>query len=629
MAVTVTDTRTIIDQADSTTGWTGAAATSTTVFAESNASVVQTLNIATEQIYFTDGTPRDVSNTLIYIWSNNFALQDVWDAAAPPHALHIGDGTDRISFKMAGANRLAFAHLEAGTGVGYDWECLVLDGSQASAMNTAGHAVARAGSFAGLNLSAITQFGSDFTTLSKGLGGGINVAVDIIRIGNNGLIITGGTTGDRGNFLEIVNLDKSTADQRAHGIIREYTTDLYGLQGPLTFGDGTGTGTSWFQDSNVVLVFENRNISNDKYYLAVTGNATGETHFILTGVTIATAGPFVTINFNGTNIDELSITGCSFRGLSNAVSFGNDADAANHVVTGNTFNGCGQINPGDVDFSNNIIQSSTASATGAVLLDADGSSNWSDLSFVSGGTGHAIYITATGTYTFSNFTYSGYGANDTTDAAVYNNSGGAVTINVSGGGSPTVRNGAGASTEIVAGSVTTLINIKDFDGNNEAGVAVYLEAADASGDLPFEQAINSITRSGTDATVTFAAAHGLETGEYLKLHGITDKEEDLSGAHQVTVTGPTTLTYQTTASGSTNYSGTITGTGATIYGTTDANGNISSTRAYSTDQPLTGYARKSDDGVTYFKAIDLDDTVNSVSGLTINRRLVEDGLVNP
>ena len=37
------------------------------------------------------------------------------------------------------------------------------------------------------------------------------------------------------------------------------------------------------------------------------------------------------------------------------------------------------------------------------------------------------------------------GADGTTDAAIYNNSGGAITLNISGGGdTPTVRNGASA-----------------------------------------------------------------------------------------------------------------------------------------------------------------------------------------
>jgi hypothetical protein len=73
------------------------------------------------------------------------------------------------------------------------------------------------------------------------------------------------------------------------------------------------------------------------------------------------------------------------------------------------------------------------------------------------GVGHAIEITAPGTYTFTGNTFTGYGAIGTTNAAIYNNSGGSVTLNITSGGStPTYRNGVGATTTIVATALITL-----------------------------------------------------------------------------------------------------------------------------------------------------------------------------
>lgn len=502
MAVTVTDTRTVITQADDTTNWTGAGGTSTSIVAEASAAVVSTINTDTDQVYFTT-TARDVSDTLIYIWSNNFAQQGSWDDAEPPNAMHLGDNDgDRVSFKIAGANRKVFAHLDAGTGITSDWDCLVLDGSQASTLDTAGNTVERAGTFAGLDLTNITIFGSDFTTQSKGLGGGVNVAVDIIRIGNDGLVITGGATGGtEGKFSEIVLEDRSTADLKAHGIIREYSTGIYGCQGPLTWGEAS-TGDTWFEDEDVVVVFENRDIGDDKYYLAVREPSISDTTtFILRNSTVTTAGPNITGTFNNTGITTLTITGCNFANWGNAITFANDAATSGHTVTGNTFTACGQIDPGTVTFQNNTIQASTASATGALLLDADGTSNWSGLDFVFGTSGHAIYITATGTYSFTNFTYSGYGgtpgsnlvsSSGSTDAMVFNDSGGAVTINVTGGDSPSVRNGASATTTVNANQSLD-IHVQDAatDPIQNAVVAVYdssdteiaNELTDASGDI--------------------------------------------------------------------------------------------------------------------------------------------------
>jgi hypothetical protein len=75
----------------------------------------------------------------------------------------------------------------------------------------------------------------------------------------------------------------------------------------------------------------------------------------------------------------------------------------------------------------------------------------SNCAFTSGGTGHAIEATAVGTFTFDGNTFTGYGANATTDSAFYNNSGGLITLNLANYGDqiPTVRNGPGASTTIV------------------------------------------------------------------------------------------------------------------------------------------------------------------------------------
>jgi hypothetical protein len=115
-----------------------------------------------------------------------------------------------------------------------------------------------------------------------------------------------------------------------------------------------------------------------------------------------------------------------------------------------------------IDFTNSTISNTTSGTEGAVLLDSNGSDNWSGLSFVTtSGLGHGIYITASGTHSFNSITFEGYGANGTTEAAVYNDSGGHVTINVTDGDTPTYRNGSGATTTVnnnVSVTLTGLVN---------------------------------------------------------------------------------------------------------------------------------------------------------------------------
>jgi hypothetical protein len=76
--------------------------------------------------------------------------------------------------------------------------------------------------------------------------------------------------------------------------------------------------------------------------------------------------------------------------------------------------------------------------------------------------GHAIELTTgtTTSFNFSNNQFIGYGADETTDAAIYNNTGTAITINiVNGGGTPTVRNGVSASTTVINAFTLSLTNL--------------------------------------------------------------------------------------------------------------------------------------------------------------------------
>lgn len=448
MAVVVTDLRTTITEADTLTGWVNAGELSTSVFAEATGSVALGLNIATGQIYF-GTTARNLTNTLVYVYTFNNAIQDSWTSADPPNAMHLGDGTNRISFKMAGGDRRVFNHFEGPT----EWQCLVLelDSTVLNTMNTDGLVTARAGSLNNLNTGAITQLGADFTTLSKALGGGINVAVDIIRVGNDGLRITGGTTGDRGTFTEIALEDRSTTNQKAHGIIRELGTGVYGCQGPLNFGNVGAAQESWFEDAGKVVSFENRNISNNRYYINVEGNSGTTNSFVLRNTTVSSAGPWVGMTFNSGNINTLELSGMTFSNLGNRdIIFSSLADSAGHQLLSSSFSACGPITAGTINISN----CSFSNQSGDYILNvSNGTSTFSDLTFSGGSSGpnsgHAILIETPGEYDFDNFIFNNYGAAETITSAVYNNSGGAVTINVlNGGNSPSIRNGTGATTTV-------------------------------------------------------------------------------------------------------------------------------------------------------------------------------------
>lgn len=82
--------------------------------------------------------------------------------------------------------------------------------------------------------------------------------------------------------------------------------------------------------------------------------------------------------------------------------------------------------------------------------------------------GHSVELTATGSHDFTDITFSGGGGTPGSNlvastgsaiADVYNNSGGAITINVSGGDSPSVRNAAGSTTTVVSTVTLTVTDV--------------------------------------------------------------------------------------------------------------------------------------------------------------------------
>ena len=142
--------------------------------------------------------------------------------------------------------------------------------------------------------------------------------------------------------------------------------------------------------------------------------------------------------------------------------------------------------------------------------------------------------------------------------------------------------------------------------------------------IPFEASITSITRAAALATVTFGAAHGLNSNEYVKLYGITDKTEDNNGAHKVTWVSDTVVTYVTSDSGSVDYTGVITGTGGLIYDDTAGNGDITVSREMTNAQPFEGYVRLSTPGATRFKSFTIGGTMSNSIDTNVNVRMVLD-----
>ncbi len=183
-----------------------------------------------------------------------------------------------------------------------------------------------------------------------------------------------------------------------------------------------------------------------------------------------------TIHASSSLLATYDFSGLVLVGWSVTWKTGVDCEAA-------IFQRCKEIDGKAASFNNCRFIESNDTAAIAIELGAD----INDCAFVSSGSGHAIEITQTGTYVMDGNTFTGYGANDTTDAVIYNSSGGAVTIQISNMSTPTVRNSAGSTTTIAAPEVTLTLTglkagseVRAYVGTNPA-TATEIDGVESSG----------------------------------------------------------------------------------------------------------------------------------------------------
>ncbi|MCK5432427.1 MAG: hypothetical protein KAJ03_06765, partial [Gammaproteobacteria bacterium] len=381
MALTITDNRTLVDHADATTDWSSpVAAESLNLFTadpdpvEATGCIGMAVSEETSDISHALAASADLSDSLVYVWVLANGTMDTLVNGGV--AIILDDNTDAVGFHVAGSDVAGFRHGEGPVG----WQCLVIDTTRLPANTTL-----LAGTEANLTLTAITDIGAMYKTLSKALGGGSNCFTDTIRYdsGSQGVTMTAGTDADPGTFDDIATADRSTVSGTAYGILRELGSGLYGCQGSMTFGDTAGTAASLFRDKNATVVFEDRNIGNARYKFTVQGNATGETTFQLgtkvgsddgvdggtIEVPLGVGGEFVA---SDVDLDFLLLYGATLKGFVNGITFSSDAtNGPNHEIFGNRFVNCGQIDAGEAQYKNNTFVDSIGQDGGAILLLTD------------------------------------------------------------------------------------------------------------------------------------------------------------------------------------------------------------------------------------------------------------------
>lgn len=252
----------------------------------------------------------------------------------------------------------------------------------------------------------------------------------------NGLMITGGTSGDPIDWAGIAAQDALAG----YGAVRRQN-GVYFISTDLTFG---GAGSTVLDDENQIVVFENQPVNPDLYKIRALG--AGDTQFKLRNSVVKSASTNTRFDLllNDAQLNTLQFTGNTIVNA-DEVRF-----KSGQSVTGSVFQGCNQIQTGGASFTNNTVRGSTDTA--GALLWPDGTSvqncDFSDNL-------RAIEIDTTGTKDFVGIGFSG----NTHD--INNTSGSAVTVNVSGGGTASGVTFTGSSVTVQSAATMTLTGIAD------------------------------------------------------------------------------------------------------------------------------------------------------------------------
>lgn len=325
---------------------------------------------------------------------------------------------------------------------------------------------------AGTPGAAYQYFGSGLLPVG-GVSKGEMHCVDILTYGRGELILEFGDLGNGyGTFVLIATSNDAIG---ARWGLFQLDGKTYLWKGLISFGNATNAVD--FRDSN-------RSIYSDD---------TPRTYATFNRIEVSNASSRVdwtTVNIEANDSIQLSLgefemidnatvnkTTCTFTDLNTFIYM------SNATIISSIYRRCLKITQGGATFTGCTFDDPT-NITGIEFILATNPSVITECDFISNGVGHGVRCDTVGTYNWHGNNDSGYtgtrGTNlvvssGSNDAMFYNNSGGLITLNIdTAGQSPTVRNGAGATTQ-VNNTVNITFTVQDMDkvAIQNAQVSVY------------------------------------------------------------------------------------------------------------------------------------------------------------
>ena len=503
----ITDGRLLLDNWETNqpvdlSGATGGTA-DTEIFIEGARSFGYNTTSTRAGLMYDAGTAQDWTNNTFYIWVNCgvVGLLDIKANGGLAVRFAGASASDYFEVNVAGSDVYPSA-------VSGGWVMLVVDIEKAkTASHRTGGTPPATNNIRYVGISTIT--GGTMPRMVD------NTWMDTIwRLPANtpGITIDGTNLGSDWTFDDIV----SASEAGSWGTAKNGPGGAIVINTPIEVGSTAGGVLSSFSDSNKIILWEDWDVPTSFYGLSLVGSATGQTDFKLgiktgtgedatgaQGCTIAAeaTGQRWFLNTNDPNIDTAYFYGCTFN---HGSSF--DIDTNKNSFISNQFIDCSSATVSNSEFlKNSIINANTADGVAFLKTDDITDVKYSSFEFSDG---HAIELTTpnTASQTSKGNLFSGYGADTTTDAALYNNSGaGLVTISVvSGGDVLTYRNGNFATTTVSANKNLTLTGL-------QAGSDIVILNAGTE-----TERVNIDANPGTTYSFTYSTLGNVDIGVFKK-----------------------------------------------------------------------------------------------------------------
>lgn len=452
------------------------------------------------------------------------------------------------------------------------------------------------------NIGFICRQGTGITTTVS------NQFYDAIRMGT-GLTITTSAGGDAPTLTNIYNEDNTITNR--WGLLTQNAGIYYGL-GKFTIGSTSQSNACNFSDSAQVFIWRKSIVPDTQFGYDLKGASGNKTTVTLTSCVLrGQAGQKWNINctdaYSDFKLYSSAIADCKTLTLSSG-----------SILSNSTFSTCGTIDANGSTISGCSFSGATATPITATPTEIATISN---CTLTSVGTGYGMEITGTAANTtLTNMTWTGYASSNgsTGNEAIFVNiASGSMNLTISGGTTPSIRT-AGCAVTVISGAVTVTATATTITGTAIQNANVLVKAA-ASGPFPSNVTV-TISNSGTTATVTHST-HGMATNDKVLIKSASLAANN--GVFTITKIDANSYSYTMGSSPGSSPTGTIKSTYVLLNGLTNASGQLSMSRVFPSDQPITGWARKST-GSPLYKTGAITGTVSSAANTNLSAILISD-----